>query len=425
MTDSARATVIIEVIGMVLDAADNAMDAFKAFKSKPASTAEDALNTEAIDESLLDVITDNPEKLGDVAQEISGDEDYRTAIGDGIQGDGIPMDSEAKEGGSWNEELGGTAEDVPPGYEDAAKKFNISGNLLRILNAALGIGLVVAMSFSLASDWNSLSDPGKVLGVLNIIVQGVTVLLDIVDLGAEAGLFAVTGTMSVALPILGAVLAVVGIILMIVQMFINLFIGRQEPPDPIRDFVHDVAHDLIAAFGKSPESQLDYTLHDDEVSAGRVTTITIEGANKSSDDVTLSHITIGLYSGNDNVCLFENGTGDSDTIQLVTDTDSNRDTNGYTYVAPSELSGGQLPTPARLGNTSIYYRYDLQAAGPPKESSTGLKTLILKQGESFKSVWTGTINKRGNDDEKSASWIELVEVGLTDKCQMQFMLRRI
>lgn len=419
MTNAARATVIIEAARIVLDAVDQTLDAFKAFKSKPASTAADQLNMEALNDRLSEVIVNNNEKLGGLAKEIAGDEDYRIAMGDGLHGDGVPTEIKPKE--SWNEDLTSIAEDVPPGYEDAAKKFNISGNLLRILNVILGIGLVVAISFSLASDWGSLSDLGKVLGVLNVVVQGLIVLVDIIDLGVEAGLVAVTGVMSVALPILGAVLAVIGVVLMIVQLSINLLIGRQEPPDPIKDFIDDVGHSLIKTFDDSPTPQLTYTISKTDVSAGHVTTIIIEGVNKSTDDVTLSHTTITLYSGDDNVCLFQNTT---DTIQLVPENDNNHDKDGHTYVAPSARSGGQLPMPDRLGNRPYYYKYNLQAAGPPKDFSTGLKNLILKQGEKFQSVWTAMINQRGGDDEKSTSWVE-GQVSTAVQDQQALIFRRL
>ncbi|KNG86160.1 hypothetical protein ANOM_006584 [Aspergillus nomiae NRRL 13137] len=422
-SDAAKATVIIEVIGMVVDAAERGFDAFKAFKSGPATTVEDQVNMEVLNDKLSEVISENGEKFGEIAQEITGEEDYRTVIGDNLQGEGIPTEFSGEE--TWNEELSSVAEDVPPGYEDVAKKFNISGSLLRILNAILGIGLVVAMSFSLANDWNSLSDTGKVLGVLNVIVQGLTVLLDVIDVGAELGLYVVTGAMSVALPILGAVLAVIGVILMLVQFFINLFTGKQDPPDPIKDFINDVAHKLIAAFDKAPEPQLTYTLDNDKPSAGGVTTLTIEAVNNSSNDVTLSHTTISLYSGDDDVCLFRNGADETDLIQLVEETDANAKDDGHTYLTPSTVTVGQLPPPSKLGNTSTYYQYDLQAAGPPAEKSKSLQPLILKKGERLKSIWTGKVNGKGEDEERSTSWIELVEVGLKDKCQMQFMLTRV
>ncbi|CAG8896706.1 unnamed protein product [Penicillium egyptiacum] len=420
MSDAAKAIVIIEVIGMVTDAAGKAIDAFKSFTSKPATTPADQINMEALNESLSSEIRGSNEKLGNVAQEIAGDQDFRAAIGEGIHGDGVPIEGGANE--SWGQDVSSIAEDVPPGYEDAAKKFNISGNLLRILNIALGVGLVVALSFSLANDWSSLSDTGKVLSVLNVIVQGLTVLLDIVDFAAETGLLAVTGTMSVALPILGAVLAVIGIVLMLVQLFINLFVARQPPPDPIQDFIDDVGHSLIRTFDTAPDPQLTYSISSTNVSENSVTTLRIEGLNETQSDVTLSRINITLYSGDDDVCLFGNG---EDFIKLVPDDDSNHDTSGYTYVTPQKVTAGQLPTPAKLGTTSNYYQYNLQAAGPPKKNSTTLTSLILKHGEKVKSVWTAVVNKTGEDKEKSTSWIEVIEAGLKDKSQHQFKITRV
>ncbi|KAI1435344.1 hypothetical protein GGR50DRAFT_687065 [Xylaria sp. CBS 124048] len=420
MSDAGRATVIIQVVGMAVDAAGKAVDAFKSFKSKPSSTPTDEINTEALNDSLSDVVTNNTEKVGDLAQTIAGDEEYRTAMGEGLHGDGTMAQSNPEE--SWNEKLTDPAADVPPGYEEAAKKFNLSGNILKVLNVILGIGLVMAMSFSLAHDWSSMNDTGKALGVLNIVVQGLTVLLDIIDLGEAVGLYAVTGTMSVALPILGAVLAVIGIVLMVVQFFISLFVARQEPPDPIQDFVDDVGHALIKNFDEAPDPQLQYSISQTQVQGGDTPVFQIEGVNNSSEDVTLSHVTITLYSGDDDVCLFAETT---DVIQLVKESDQNHDSVGYTYVTPSSVAAAQLPYPAKLGNTSNYYEYDLQVAGPPMEAATGLQALVLKQSDKFQSVWTAVINMPGDDAEKSTSWVEVVEVGLNDKTQQQFMLKRV
>ncbi|KFG84691.1 hypothetical protein MANI_115552 [Metarhizium anisopliae] len=423
MADAQRAVVIFEVVWMVVGGVDRAINAFNSFKSKPASTPADEFNMEALNDGLAEEISENGSKLGDVAQEVAGDEDYRTVIADGIHGEGIATTTDGQE--SWNEALDDLGKDVPPGYEDLAKKFNISGNMLRVLNAILGIGLVVAMSFSLATNWSSMSDPGRVLGVLNIVVQGLTVLLDVVDVGTEMGLWAVTGTMSVAFPILGAVLAVIGVILMIVQLFINLFIGKQDPPDPIVDFVKDAGHSLIATFDAAPQPQLTYSISDAQVSAGKVSTVTTTGKNEGSDDVTLSHTDITLYSGDDNVCLFRNRADQTGNTMLVLDSDADKNKNGHTYVAPSSTNGAQLPTPSRLGNTSVYFEYNLKTAGPPSDTTSSLQNLILKAGESFQSTWTGMINNKGDDTERSTSWIEVVEVGLKDKCQSQFVLQRI
>ncbi|KAI1757865.1 hypothetical protein F4782DRAFT_475448 [Xylaria castorea] len=423
MSAAARAVVIIEVSRMILDSASKAVDAWNSYRSNPAGSPAEELNMQALGDSLTQEVMDSSETVGEVAEKIAGGEDYRVVIGEGLHSEGLPTESEGEM--TWNESLEELAQDVPPGYEDVAKKFNISGNVLRILNAILGIGLVIAMSFSLANDWNSMSDAGKVLGILNIIVQGLTVLLDVVEAGTAAGLWAVTGTMSVVLPILGAVLAVVGVILMMVQLFINLFVAKQDPPDPIRDFIDDVGHKVIRSFGAAPPALLQYSISGGKVNAGQVVTLSIKGENKSSDEVTLSYVAITLYSGDDDVCLFRNGADETANIQLVPDTDSNKDKNGYTYATPSDTVGSQLPAPAKLGSETDYYEYNLQVAGPPKETSSSLNTLVLKAGESFQSFWTAKVNSKGPDAERSLSWVEVVENGLVDRCQSHFSLSRI
>ncbi|RAL15220.1 uncharacterized protein BO97DRAFT_463091 [Aspergillus homomorphus CBS 101889] len=422
MSDPQRADVIIQTIRLVTDAVDKAIDAFKSFQSKPTETAEDELNVETLSERVTEEVMENAETMGEMAEKIAGDENYQVVIADGLHYDGIATPSEGEE--SFNEDINSTPAEVPPAYEEAANRFNWSGNLLKIFNAILGIGLVVAMSFSLANDWDSLTDPGKVMGVLNVIVQGLTVLLDVINVGSEVGLWAVTGTMSVALPILGAVLAVIGIVLMIVQVLINFFTGTKPPPDPIADFIDDEAHHLISGFDTAPSPQLSYTLSDSTVSAGQVKTLTIKCENKSAGDVTLSNTVITLYSGDDDVCLFRNGADETDNIQLVDDTDPNKSSNGYSYVTPSSTAAAQLPTPARLGTTSTYYEYDLQVAGPPQDTSTKLQQLVVKAGEYIQSIWTAKINQRGDSDDDSVSWIEIVENSLTDRCQVAFMLKR-
>ncbi|TGO47852.1 hypothetical protein BCON_0261g00190 [Botryotinia convoluta] len=69
---------------------------------------------------------------------------------------GNPADSKGEE--SWDEWPEYTAHDVPLSYEDVVKKFVVSeGKMPCVLNAILGIFLVIAMSFPLATDWKSLS----------------------------------------------------------------------------------------------------------------------------------------------------------------------------------------------------------------------------------------------------------------------------
>ncbi|KAL4786841.1 hypothetical protein BJX76DRAFT_354842 [Aspergillus varians] len=401
MSDAQKTDAIIEIMRMVTDSVDKAIDAFKSFKSGLPSTTADELQMEALNDSLIEEIAENADEFQKVAQDVAGGEDYRMTIADGLQYDGVATETDGEE--SWNEPTDTVPTDTPPGSEDAAKALNLSGNLLRVLNAILGVGLVVSMSFALAKNWNSLSDPGKVLGVLNVIVQGLTVMLDVVDVASDIGLFAVTAEMTAALSIFGGVLAVVGIVLMLVQVFINLFAPANPPADRLK-------------ISSTPWHT---------ISSGEVATITITGQNKSSDDVTISNTKITLYSGDDDVCLFRNGANGTATIQLVTDNDPKKSNDGYTYDTPNTTTAAQLPTPASLGGDTTYYEYGLEVAGLPQDTSSKLQQLVLKAGEAFNSVWTGEINDKGKSDDTSISWIDVVENGLYDRCHAQFSLLRV
>ncbi|KAJ5699522.1 hypothetical protein N7536_002535 [Penicillium majusculum] len=66
--------------------------------------------------------------------------------------------------------------------------------------------------------------------------------------------------------------------------------------------------------------------------------------------------------------------------------------------------------------------YNLQTAGPPKETSTTLTSLIFENAEKIKSVWTVVVNKKGDDKKKQTSWIEVMEAELKDKSQHQFKI---
>lgn len=318
------------------------------------------------------------------------------------------------------------AKQVPDAYEEASAKYKVSGNLLRGLDAIIGVGLVIAMSFSLAHDWNSMSDLGKVLGLLNTVVQALVVLLDIIDAGVAVGLWAVTGTMSVALPLLGAVLTVIGVVIMPVQLFINLFAKNQELPDPIGEFIRDRAHGLISGFDNAPTPQLRYSTPKLELAAGQVASIKITGTNESSTDGTVSHTDITIYSGDDEVSIFRSNANDQKgNIKLASDVDPPRVEDGHIYVTPKENAVARLLELSRLGNTSKYFEYNLKTAGLTKTKSQALGNLVLKLGAKFESVWTGMINKKGEASETSVSWMDVVEYGLKKKCQAECMLRRV
>jgi hypothetical protein len=114
---------------------------------------------------------------------------------------------------------------VPPAGTRCARNFNTAANSLKAANIVLGIGLTVSMSLDLKNHWDGLNTVGKVLSTVQVIIQGLTVLCDAaipaIDLAVEAGMIAADASLVIALLIVKAVLAVIGVVVMVVLMFLD------------------------------------------------------------------------------------------------------------------------------------------------------------------------------------------------------------
>jgi hypothetical protein len=413
-----KASVILETLKIVTDGVSYAMDSFKKFKDRPMSSVADKLDVETLNQGTYRALNERAPDLGKMSDDINGPGGFHDSVADHVgAGDQTPSRPKGKE--KWNEKLTDPVEDLPPGGGKAAKKFSLSGAILQGLNVALGIGVAVAMTFTLAREWDQLTTAGKIINTLAVITQVLTVLLDIVELGAAVGAWVVTGTLSMALPIIGAVLAVIGVVLMILGFFVNLY-KTDPPPDPVEEYIDDIGKPLIGQFNDAPEPQLTYTISHENVTPGQLTSIEIVAENKTSEDVSLTNTRISLLSGNDDTCLF----AADDKIALVEDTDPNKDTENHTYVTPSKVTDANLPRPSKLGTTSVYYQYDLRLAGPEKDGENALQALVLKPAEKIRSVWKARINRKGEDDDHTSSRVDIVELFKNDKSHVQFTLVR-
>lgn len=412
-----KATVILETLKIATDGVSYAIDKFKSFKDNPTTKAVDHLQAESLNQGTERALRESSQDLRDMSEKINGEGGFHDSVAEHVGTAETPTAVSGEE--VWNEKIQDPAKNVPPGGEVTTKQFSISGKILKGLNIALGIGVTIAMTFTLAREWNSLTTPGKIIQTLVVIVQALTVILDVIDLGAAAGLWAVTGTMAVALPIVGAVLAVVGVVLMIIGFFVNMY-KSNPPPDPVADYIKK-NQPLIAKFNTAPDPKLQYSVSTTRVTPGVVTSITIEAVNNSSKDVEIKNSRITLLSGDDDTCLF----AEANKFHLVGDDSSSKNDEDYTYVTPDELVDANLPTPSQLGTTSIYYQYDLRLAGPKKKGESSLQSLVLKPAARVRSVWTGIINKKGSDKDHTSSTIDIVETFTNqDKSHVPFSLVR-
>ncbi|KAI0976249.1 hypothetical protein F4678DRAFT_456572 [Xylaria arbuscula] len=404
-----RTTVILETLKIVTEGIEYAIDSFKNFKDNQITSAVDQVDVEALNQGTSRALSESGQGLGKMSEDVNGGGGFRDSVADHVGADGqTPVRPSGEE--VWNEKVSDPVSDLPPGGEPAAKEFSVSGTILKALNIALGIGVAVAMTFTLVRQWGSLTTAGKFINTIAVVTQVLAVILDIATLVGEF----TTVAFSALLPLAGAIIAVTGIITMIVGFFVNLY-RADTPTDPVENYIKYKGRPLLALFNDSPEPQLDYTISHTRVAPGKVTSIEITAMNKSKKDVSITNTRISLLSGDDDTCLFAAG----DKIVLVPDDDPSRDTENRTYVAPDKTADANLQPPSKLGTTSAYYQYDLRLAGPKKAGEDALQALVLKPAERIRSVWKATINTQGPD-----SRVSIVELFENDKSHVEFKLVR-
>ena len=199
---------------------------------------------------------------------------------------------------------------------------------------------------SLIADWNELTTAGKILETMSVIVQGLTTLLDIamvgINIGIKVGLIAAKGTLAVTIPVIGAVLAVIGIII----TFLSFFIRTRKkpdppPPDPVVTFINQVAKPLIHTWMEAPNPALQHAVSPTPQTAGRDARVTTEVRNNSSRDVRFRRLRINLNGGTEPTCLFR-----QDNFQLQ---------NGQFQIEPlSDMDGGPDAFSTKPGTKQVH-----------------------------------------------------------------------
>ncbi|PWY76258.1 hypothetical protein BO70DRAFT_430745 [Aspergillus heteromorphus CBS 117.55] len=376
LSDFSRAQVALETLKVATKGVGNAIDAWKVWKGRTASVDLDQL-----DIALMDQGTDK----------------------------GVPV--EGSGGGKWNEPVNETPDDLPPAAASTAEELSLTGKILKGVNAFLGLGAAIAMAFSLINDWGSMSTVDKILNMLSLVVTTLTVVLDLAELSATVGLFALT-----TIPVLGQVLTVIGVLLAIVSFFIHLFWPPDPPPpDPIATFIGKTGQPLIASFDDAQDLQLSYDINTDNVSPGSTASITVSARNDTSKDISMSNITVRILTGDSSNCLFS----DANELFLVQDTESDKDKPGHVYITPASNGDGTLPHSDRIGTDHYYHQQNLKIAGAKETYDNALGKFVLKSGQSIKAVWTATVY-----GEKGSSLIDAVENWGDNKSHKEFRVHR-
>jgi len=147
---------------------------------------------------------------------------------------------------------------TPGEPEDLSDKSVIKG-----VNATLGICFTISMSLDLKNNWDNYADVGKAFNVLQIAIQGLAALVDASLLVGDA-LVASRGLaadcpMMIVLPVLGAVLAVVGIVVPALLTFLHHTKPSVPEDTPVEKLLKDTAHPFIDRLTPQPKPKLTYS----------------------------------------------------------------------------------------------------------------------------------------------------------------------
>lgn len=414
LDDAKRAQVILESLKSVNSGVESVLESWKVWKGRMQTVELDQIEVAAIDQGVYRALDENGDSILSMADDVNGTRGWRQSVAEHISGDGVPTNVE---GEKWSQGLDDPLDDVPPGGAKTVEEFSLTTKVLKGLNAILGLGVAVAMTFSLIRDWDSLDTKNKIINTLVLVTQVLTVILDVVNLGQMVGLWTVTGALGTALPIIGAVLVAIGVILSLISFLVNLFSPPSPPPpDPVEDYIQDHGKPLISNFTDAPDAKLVYTISTDEVNTGSTMTIAITATNETSSEVSLVDTRVTLLSGGSDDCLFE----DPNPMTLVSADDPGRDTSGHVYVAPADEGDGTLPPPTELGSENQYFEYGLKVAGRKDDTENVLQKLVLQAGTSVKTMWTAKVSSK-----TGRSNVDVVENWGDDKSHVQFPIHRV
>lgn len=271
--------------------------------------------------------------------------------------------------------------------------------------------LKIFPSASLIREWADMTTVGHILETGMLIVQLLTIVLDIIELGSAVGLYAVSGVFAVALPIFGAVLTVIGVVLMILSLFLNKE-EKKTPPDPVKEFIMNEVRTLVRDWADASANQLTYEIQPGSLPGGAPAALRVKVSNNSGANVALRSSTVVLTSGDNDTCTLK-----EKAVTLSKADDSKKDTAGRVYLDQSATVTGSLNS-NRMGNAAEFYKFTLDIFGPEKKEMAGLGELIVKKVESFTAIGSGTAAKAGK------GVVEVVERWAKDSSHKQTWVTR-
>ncbi|KAL6822001.1 hypothetical protein J3E69DRAFT_368161 [Trichoderma sp. SZMC 28015] len=287
---------------------------------------------------------------------------------------------------------------VPKSIAEIGKKRSISLKLLRGLGIALGFAFVAFQCWDLAEHWADMSGLQATFGVLQALCTFVVAVCE---------LLAWVYPTVACFPVVGAIAAVVGLLVTLVIWF---WVGDRKPKEPEASsgekFVENFKNGLLAGWDDPPPALVKYDISRSTDKAGQLCTISVRGTNETGHDLVLvpqeettreasadasdkwSRLTLSVAAGSDSPCWFSTSTFTYEANQAP---NPEKSTEGKAYLETSSAVVGKLLTPN--GKRDNLTTYDFAATAPAKPSTGNYA--VFKPGESFVISMVGIVNKTG------------------------------
>lgn len=306
----------------------------------------------------------------------------------------------------------------------AWSRFNTPANWMRAVGIAISVALVIVMSISLAQSWKNLNDAGRALGVIQVITTGLAIAVDVAVFAGEM-LVMETAMFVTVLPIVGAVLAIIGLVVCVLMMTLGITKREDPPPTPVETFISDTAKPIVDAWDPMPQPALTYSMPT-TVNQGATTAFSVSAQNASGVDVARTAIKVTIQGGSDPSCLFTDHVMTDLGIRPGGAAAASALTSGQVAglaidAGPATTALSEAITQTKRSDTVTSWDSVVQGVVDPTTNPTGNLTLQgtggVKQG--FIVSFCGVVNTAGSNV------VQIVET-LTngDNCRALFTITR-
>ena len=280
---------------------------------------------------------------------------------------------------------------VIPGWtKKVFSQFNLSEKLLNSLGMLLDAVLVITWSLQLRDTWNDMNTFDKTMNVIQIGVLGLSVFFStaFADMLVFLGVFTASDAVVAAIPVVGTVLAVAGIVLMVITAFIDWLLQREEPVplNPYEAFIKDHGQPMIRQWLDQPPQLLQYEVPTSvSWTSGRIrstSTFTITAYNRSERVVKLANISISLTCGSTKAALFSNK-----SFEIVEKMNSRRYADGHICLDNGDDVQVRLVENIQAADTTMF---DLQVLGIPSDQDSSGRFKVWP-GRVIRLVVVGTL----------------------------------